>query len=193
MDRCISAVPIGMPKEQFHEHYKVLEACRASVLRRDRQAVAFICRPHGVKKVRLTGGEPLLRPNLSELIGEITTLDGVRRRALTTNGVLLARHAAELKASGLNRVTVSLDTLDPECVRAMSGGFRGVDQVLGGDRRGMDAGLAPIQDQLCRAAAASTITRSWIWSSDSADRRDRNASSNTWTSAIAITGVSIVS
>jgi len=95
--------------------------------------------------VRLTGGEPLLRTNLSELVGELTALDGVQDVALTTNAVLLSQHAAELKANGLHRITVSLDTLDPEIFRRMSGGFAELDRVLGGIQAAVDAGLTPIK------------------------------------------------
>jgi len=144
MDRCNFRCPYCMPKEQFHEHYKFLKPSeRLSFEEILRLTQLFV--EQGVKKVRLTGGEPLLRPNLSELIGELTALDGVEDVALTTNGILLAKHAAELKASGLNRVTVSLDTLDPDVFARMSGGFRGVEQVLEGIEAAQSAGLAPIK------------------------------------------------
>jgi len=99
----------------------------------------------GVRKIRLTGGEPLLRPNLAELVGELTALDQVEDVALTTNAVLLAQHAAELKANGLHRITVSLDSLDPEIFRQMSGGFAERDRVLEGIQAALDAGLTPIK------------------------------------------------
>jgi cyclic pyranopterin phosphate synthase len=98
-----------------------------------------------VRKVRLTGGEPLLRPNVSELIGELTALDGVQDVALTSNGVLLAQHAAELKANGLHRITVSLDTLDPAIFAQMSGGFAELSRVLEGLEAAVAAGLTPIK------------------------------------------------
>jgi cyclic pyranopterin phosphate synthase len=99
----------------------------------------------GVQKVRLTGGEPLLRSNLSDLIGDLTAIEGVQDVALTTNGVLLAQHAVELKANGLNRITVSLDTLDPAIFKQMSGGMGDLDRVLDGVRAAQEAGLAPIK------------------------------------------------
>ena len=71
-----------------------------------------------MRKLRLTGGEPLLRANLADLIGDLTAIPGIEDVALTTNGVLLAQHAAELKAAGLKRITVSLDSLDPAGLRA---------------------------------------------------------------------------
>lgn len=144
MDRCNFRCPYCMPKDTFHEHYKFLKPVeRLSFDEIVRLTQLFVAQ--GVRKIRLTGGEPLLRPNLAELIGELTSLDGVEDVALTTNGVLLAKHAAELKASGLNRVTVSLDTLDPDVFARMSGGFRGVEQVLEGIEAALIAGLKPIK------------------------------------------------
>ena len=144
MDRCNFRCPYCMPRETFHEHYRFLKATeRLSFEEIARLARLFV--DLGVQKLRLTGGEPLLRPNVAELVGELTAIEGVRDVALTTNGVLLAQHAAELKANGLHRITVSLDTLDPELFRRMSGGFAERDRVLEGIRAAQDAGLAPIK------------------------------------------------
>ena len=99
----------------------------------------------GVRKLRLTGGEPLLRANLPDLIGDLTDIPGVEDIALTTNGVLLARYASELKAAGLQRVTVSLDSLDPQVFARMSGGFGGVEEVLDGIEHARRAELTPIK------------------------------------------------
>ena len=99
----------------------------------------------GVKKIRITGGEPLLRPNLADFIGDLTSIAGIEDIALTTNGVLLAKYASELKAAGLDRITVSLDTLDPDVFAKMSGGFGGVAEVLDGIEHARRAGLAPIK------------------------------------------------
>ena len=82
-----------------------------------------------------------------DLIGDLTSIAGVEDIALTTNGVLLAQHAAELKAAGLQRVTVSLDSLDPDVFARMSGGFGGVDEVLDGIEAAQRAGPRPHQDQ----------------------------------------------
>ena len=144
MDRCNFRCPYCMPKEQFHEHYQFLK----SQERLDFDEIVHLTRLFtrlGVRKVRLTGGEPLLRANLADLIGDLTTLEGVEDVALTTNGVLLSKYAAELKASGLNRVTVSLDSLDDEVFAKMSGGFAGKDQVLEGIESALRAGLAPVK------------------------------------------------
>lgn len=144
MDRCNFRCPYCMPRETFHEHYRFLKSTeRLSFDEITRLTKLFV--KLGVRKVRLTGGEPLLRPNLAELVGELTALEGVQDVALTTNAVLLAQHAAELKANGLHRITVSLDTLDPEIFKQMSGGFAERDRVLEGIRAAMDAGLTPIK------------------------------------------------
>src|SRR5262245_2311804 len=131
MDRCNFRCPYCMPRETFHEHYRFLKSTeRLSFEEITRLARLFV--GLGVRKLRLTGGEPLLRPNVAELVGDLTALDGVDDVALTTNGVLLRQHAAELKANGLDRITISLDTLDPDIFRQMSGGFAELDRVLEG-------------------------------------------------------------
>jgi GTP 3',8-cyclase len=144
MDRCNFRCPYCMPHEQYHESYRFLKSAeRLSFEEIVRLARIFV--GHGVRKIRLTGGEPLLRANLSDLIGDLTSIPGVEDVALTTNGVLLAKHAAELKAAGLHRITVSLDSLDPEIFARMSGGFGGVEEVLEGIRQARQVGLAPIK------------------------------------------------
>lgn len=144
MDRCNFRCPYCMPRETYHEHYRFLRSTeRLSFAEIVRVARIFV--EQGVRKIRLTGGEPLLRPNLPDLVGDLTSIEGVEDIALTTNGVLLAKYAAELKANGLSRVTVSLDTLDEEIFAHMSGGFHGLAQVLEGIRAALDAGLAPVK------------------------------------------------
>jgi cyclic pyranopterin phosphate synthase len=144
MDRCNFRCPYCMPRETFHESYRFLKSNErldfAELLRLARVFVRA-----GVKKLRITGGEPLLRPNLSDLIGDLTSLPGIEDIALTTNGMLLAKYATELKAAGLTRITVSLDTLDPDVFAQMSGGFGGVAEVLDGIEHARRAGLAPIK------------------------------------------------
>src|SRR4029077_14817534 len=85
------------------------------------------------------------RANLPDLVGDLTTIPGVEDVALTTNGVLLARYAGELKAEGLKRVTVSLDSLDAAVFARMSGGFGGVTEVLEGIEHARRAELTPIK------------------------------------------------
>jgi cyclic pyranopterin phosphate synthase len=144
MDRCNFRCPYCMPREQYPDSYRFLKTAERlsfeEIVRLTRLFVRL-----GVRKLRLTGGEPLLRANLADLIGDLTTISGVEDVALTTNGVLLSRHAAELKAAGLHRITVSLDSLDPQVFARMSGGFGGIEDVLDGIEHAIDAGLAPIK------------------------------------------------
>src|SRR6516164_7461391 len=144
MDRCNFRCPYCMPRETYHERYRFLGSHeRLSFDEIVRLARLFV--QLGVRKLRLTGGEPLLRTNLPDLIGDLTDIPGVEDIALTTNGVLLARYASELKAAGLQRVTVSLDSLDPEVFARMSGGFGGVEEVLEGIEHARRAELTPIK------------------------------------------------
>ncbi|MGB9333149.1 MAG: GTP 3',8-cyclase MoaA [Steroidobacteraceae bacterium] len=144
MDRCNFRCPYCMPRETFHEQYRFLGSHeRLSFDEIVRLARLFV--QLGVRKLRLTGGEPLLRANLPDLIGDLTAIAGVEDVALTTNGVLLARYAGELKAAGLKRVTVSLDSLDDEVFARMSGGFGGVAEVLDGIEHARRAELTPVK------------------------------------------------
>ena len=144
MDRCNFRCPYCMPRETYHERYRFLGSHeRLSFDEIVRLARLFV--QLGARKLRLTGGEPLLRTNLPDLIGDLTDIPGVEDVALTTNGVLLARYATELKAAGLQRVTVSLDSLDPEVFARMSGGFAGVEDVLKGIEHARRAELTPIK------------------------------------------------
>jgi len=144
MDRCNFRCPYCMPRETFHERYRFLRASERldfeEIVRVARAAVTL-----GARKLRLTGGEPLLRAGLADLVAELSMIDGVEDLALTTNGVLLAQHAAELKGNGLGRVTVSLDSLDPAVFARMSGGFGGLEQVLEGIDAALEAGLGPVK------------------------------------------------
>ncbi|MEO8016885.1 MAG: GTP 3',8-cyclase MoaA [Pseudomonadota bacterium] len=144
MDRCNFRCPYCMPRETFHDAYRFLKSSqRLDFAELQRLARVFV--RTGVKKLRITGGEPLLRPNLSDFIGDLTSLPGIEDIALTTNGILLAKYATELKAAGLTRITVSLDTLDEQVFAKMSGGFGGVAEVLDGIEHARRAGLAPIK------------------------------------------------
>ena len=144
MDRCNFRCPYCMPRETFHDKYRFLnshERLSFDEIVRLTRLFAQV----GVRKLRLTGGEPLLRANLADLIGDLTEIPGIEDIALTTNGVLLAKYAAELKAAGLKRITVSLDSLDPKVFARISGGFDGVADVLNGIEHAQRAGLEPIK------------------------------------------------
>ena len=144
MDRCNFRCPYCMPRDTFHDKYRFLGSGeRLSFEEIVRLARLFV--RQGVRKLRLTGGEPLLRANLADLVGDLTSVSGVEDVALTTNGILLAQHAVELKAAGLKRITVSLDSLDPEVFKRMSGGLGGVEDVLDGIDHARRAALAPIK------------------------------------------------
>jgi cyclic pyranopterin phosphate synthase len=99
----------------------------------------------GVRKLRLTGGEPLLRPGLPALVEQLAGISGLEDIALTTNGVMLPRLADDLAAAGLNRITVSLDTLDPEVLAEMSGGKAKLDEILGGISAAEAAGFRQLK------------------------------------------------
>ena len=144
MDRCNFRCPYCMPKEHFHENYRFLKS-QERLSFEEIVRLARLFAHVGVRKIRLTGGEPLLRANLADLVGDLTSIPSIEDIALTTNGVLLARHAVELRANGLKRVTVSLDTLDPDIFLTMNGGHGSVNQVLEGIESAIAAGLTPIK------------------------------------------------
>jgi GTP 3',8-cyclase len=144
MDRCNFRCPYCMPRETFHESYRFLKSSERLDFSELLQLARVFVRA-GVRKIRITGGEPLLRPSLADFIGDLTSIPGLEDIALTTNGILLAKYASELKAAGLDRITVSLDTLDPDIFARMSGGFGGVAEVLDGIEHARRAGLAPIK------------------------------------------------
>lgn len=98
----------------------------------------------GVGHLRLTGGEPLLRRNIVELVQDLARLPGIDDLSLSTNATQLARHAAALKAAGLSRVNVSLDSLDKGCMQAVTG-RDALDAVMAGLMAARDAGLLPIK------------------------------------------------
>ena len=144
MDRCNFRCPYCMPREKYHDSYRFLKSSERLDFSELLQLARIFVRA-GVKKIRITGGEPLLRPNLADFIGDLTSIAGIEDIALTTNGVLLSKYASELKAAGLDRITVSLDTLDTDVFAKMSGGFGGVAEVLEGIEHARRAGLAPIK------------------------------------------------
>jgi len=98
----------------------------------------------GVTRVRITGGEPLTRSHMSRLVNMLTTVPGIEEVSITTNGTQLARYADELKASGLKRVNVSLDSLKPERFRSITGGDK-LETVLEGIQTAKKVGLVPVK------------------------------------------------
>ena len=129
-----------MPAEIFGPDYPFLS--RKELLSFDQiLEITKAAEKMGVEKVRLTGGEPLLRRNIDQLIARIHDETQIEDIALTTNGLLLARQAAQLKASGLKRVNLSLDALDENVFAGMSGGFGSPEQVLEALDASLEAGL----------------------------------------------------
>ena len=131
IDRCNFRCPYCMPDQTYGEHFTFLRSDE----RLSFDEIERVCRVAarlGVSKLRLTGGEPLLHPKLGELVQRLRRIDGILDLALTTNGVLLGACATELRSAGLDRVTVSLDTLDPALFHRLSGGRGALDDVLAG-------------------------------------------------------------
>ncbi len=143
-DRCNFRCTYCMPKEVFGRDYEFLR--REQLLSYEeitRLARVFV--NLGVEKIRITGGEPLLRHELPRLIERLARLEGLRDLTLTTNGALLPEFAERLKEAGLSRITVSLDSLDDDVFQAMNDVGATVQQVLDGLEAAARAGMRPIK------------------------------------------------
>jgi GTP 3',8-cyclase len=144
IDRCNFRCPYCMPEDQFADDAVFLSKSeRLRFEEIERIARAFVA--SGVRKLRLTGGEPLLRRELPQLVSMLCQIPEVEDIALTTNGVLLPRFAAALREAGLMRLTVSLDTLDAPTFRKLSGGRGEVSEVLAGIAAAEAAGFGQIK------------------------------------------------
>jgi cyclic pyranopterin phosphate synthase len=133
-----------MPKEVFGKQFEFLRREQLLTFEEiERLAHAFA--GMGVEKLRITGGEPLVRRGVDELIARLVPVPGIRDVTLTTNGALLARMAERLADAGLGRVTVSLDSLDDATFRAMNDVDFPVSDVLDGIDAALAAGLAPVK------------------------------------------------
>ncbi|SKC51641.1 cyclic pyranopterin monophosphate synthase subunit MoaA [Maledivibacter halophilus] len=128
-----------MPKEgickKFHKDILRIEEIEEIV----RQSVKI-----GIKKVRITGGEPLIRNGIIELVKRISSIDGIEDLAMTTNGILLKKYARDLKSAGLNRVNISIDSLDKEKYREITRGGN-IEDVMAGIKAAKDFDLTPIK------------------------------------------------
>ncbi len=143
-DRCNFRCTYCMPREVFGPGYRFLP--RAELLTFEEIArVAQVLVGEGVEKVRLTGGEPLLRRDLDRLVAMLAAIPGLTDLALTTNGSLLERQAAGLAAAGLRRVTVSLDSLDDAVFARLNDVAVPVATVLAGIDAAIAAGMAPVK------------------------------------------------
>jgi cyclic pyranopterin phosphate synthase len=134
--RCRYCMPEqGVPKSR---------RCDLLTLEELASLTAWVSTHTGINRVRLTGGEPLVRPGIEHLIAEISTFPGMREVSLTTNGSLLSRMAWSLKAAGLGRVNISLDSLDEERFKEVTRGGS-LKRTLQGIKAARDAGLTPIK------------------------------------------------
>ena len=140
---CNFRCPYCMPAERYPRDDAGDAASRLSFDEIETLVRAFAT--VGMRTLRLTGGEPLLRRGLPDLVARLARIEGIEDLALTTNGSLLPRHAAALRAAGLSRLTVSLDTLDPARFSRLSGGRGDVAQVLNGIAAAQAAGFASLR------------------------------------------------
>ena len=143
-DRCNFRCPYCMPVQVYGERYKFLPKSEILSFEEITRVVRLFV-DQGVNKVRLTGGEPLVRQGLEKLISMLADIQGIEDLTLTTNGYLLAKQAALLKEAGLQRITVSLDSLDDEVFRQMNGLGLSVAPVLEGIEEAARVGLHPIK------------------------------------------------
>ena len=143
-DRCNYRCPYCMPLEVYGEKYEFLKRNEILSFEEIERLVRLFVKL-GVKKVRITGGEPLVRKDLESLISRINSIDSELDIALTTNGYLLAEKVQNLKDAGLSRLTVSLDSLDDVTYKKMNGKGFGPDKVLNGIKRAEQIGFSPVK------------------------------------------------
>ena len=160
--RCVYCMPVGGVSSLEHE----------DILRYEEiNTIASAAAEMGIDKVRLTGGEPLVRAGLPELVAMLADIETIDDISLTTNGTMLARCAAELKSTGLNRVNISLDSLKPDRFRAITRSDAELSDVLEGIDVARGVGLEPVKlnmvvipgvnDDEVLAFAAKTIDDDW--------------------------------
>lgn len=142
IETCNFRCPYCMPEDSVPDELLGAQN-RMSFAEIETVARSFI--KHGVRKIRLTGGEPLLRKNLPQLVAQLKTISGLQDLALTTNGSLLAAQALALKHAGLDRITVSVDALDADIFKQMSGGRGDITTVLNGIEAAKKAGFTQIK------------------------------------------------
>ncbi|MCB9450288.1 MAG: GTP 3',8-cyclase MoaA [Anaerolineaceae bacterium] len=143
-DRCNFRCTYCMPAAIYGESYQFLPKSQVLTFEEITRLAGIITRL-GAVKIRLTGGEPLMREQVETLVSMLAALDGVDDLTLTTNGYLLPKKAQALKDAGLQRVTVSLDSLDEAVFRQMNGNRAGVQAVLKGIEAAEQVGFDPIK------------------------------------------------
>ena len=143
-DRCNFRCTYCMPAEIYGERYEFLP--RADLLTFEEiTRLTTIMVGLGAQKIRLTGGEPLVRSDIEKLVDSLAQVDGVEDLTMTTNAYLLPQKAQALKDAGLQRITISLDTLDNEIFKRMNGRGFGIEKVLKGIEAAEQVGLRPIK------------------------------------------------
>ncbi|MBU8907072.1 GTP 3',8-cyclase MoaA [Desertibacillus haloalkaliphilus] len=140
-DRCNFRCNYCMPAELFGPDYPFLSNEQLLSFEEIERLVLLFVKEAAIKKIRITGGEPLMRKNVDHLIEKLVRIDGIEDIGMTTNGYLLSTYAKRLKQAGLQRVTVSLDTLNNERFGEMNGRGIGVQSVLDGIAAAAEAGL----------------------------------------------------
>ena len=143
-DRCNFRCTYCMPAEIYGERYEFLPKAELLTFEEIARLTGILARL-GAVKVRLTGGEPLVRNNIEALVSMLAPIQGVRDLTLTTNGYLLPRKVQGLKEAGLQRLTISLDTLDDEIFRRMNGRNFGTERVMEGIDEAERAGYRPLK------------------------------------------------
>ena len=143
-DRCNFRCPYCMPAEIFHEKFQFLQRQKLLTFEEIERLTRIIVRL-GAVKLRLTGGEPLVRQEVTKLVAMLAQLDGVDDMAMTTNAFLLAKYAQSLKDAGLRRLTISLDSLDNAVFRRMNGEKADVADVLTGIQAAKEVGFDNIK------------------------------------------------
>ena len=143
-DKCNFRCPYCMPEEIFHEKYEFMSRKMLLSFEEITRLTRIFVRL-GAVKVRLTGGEPLMRREIEKLVVELAQVEGVEDLAMTTNAYFLPEKAQILRDAGLQRLTISLDSLDDAVFREMNGDRAGVDDVLKGVEAAEQAGFSPLK------------------------------------------------
>ena len=143
-DKCNFRCPYCMPEEIFHEKYEFMSRKMLLSFEEITRLTRIFVRL-GAVKVRLTGGEPLMRREIEKLVAELAQVEGVEDLAMTTNAYFLPEKAQILRDAGLQRLTISLDSLDDAVFREMNGDRAGVDDVLKGVEAAEQAGFSPLK------------------------------------------------
>jgi len=144
-DRCNFRCTYCMPKEVFGRDFQFLPSSALLTFEEITRLARIFVVEHGVEKLRITGGEPLVRRDVEKLVAMLAAIPGLKDLTLTTNGALLARKARALADAGLKRVTVSLDSLDDSVFKSMNDVDFPAERVLEGIEAAREAGIVPVK------------------------------------------------